>query len=398
MTDPNPFITEKLLNHIDYLGATIGPRGSTRPEERQAADYAFNQLEGLGYQPTTERFKSATSIYHPHILTSLLMLAAFIIYPLYGRTSAAVAAGLSVFALVSDLLELGFFPNPFRWVTPKGDSQNVFATLEPQHDPLQDLILVGHLDTHKAGKIFSSQGWVRFFQIFTTTAFAAFSFQVAFYLAGVIAQWDWLWYATISSAIAAIILLLICWEADQAPFSPGANDNASAVAMVLTLAEALKQAPLEHTRVWFALTGCEEVQHYGMINFLKRHKASWVNPKVLVFEMVGVAGPVWETKEGIIVPFKPDKELVKMVEAIVAAHPELGAYPAFIVGGNSEMADAHRAGLPAITFFGLTPDGRAPYWHQLADTPDKMDPEVLSRTYQFTTRFIEQIDLSAVLQ
>lgn len=395
MTTRHHDISEKLLYHINILAINIGPRGSTRPEERQAADYAFKHLNNLGYQPRMEHFKSATSIYIPHIITAVLMLIAFIIYPLFGRLSAAIAAGLSLFALVSDILELGFLPNPLRWVTPKGDSQNVFATLNPVDEHRQDLILVGHLDTHQTGKIFSSPGWVKFFQTFTTIAFAAFSAQVGFFLAGILAQWNWLWYASIPSALAALILLAICWEADRAPFSPGANDNASAVAMVLTLAEELKQSPLNHTMLWFVLTGCEEVQHYGMIDFIKRHKGEWLEPKVLVFEMVGVAGPAWETKEGIIVPFKPDQELVRIVEDIAEAHPDLGAYPAFIVGGNSEMADAHRAKLPAITFFGLTPDGQAPYWHQLADTPDKMDPSVLARTYQFTRLFIDRVDTRA---
>jgi hypothetical protein len=395
MPKPQQDISEKLLDHIHNLAERIGPRGSTRPEERQAADYAFQQLTSLGFQPRMEHFKSATSIYIPHIITAVLMLLAFIIYPLFGRLSAGITAGLSLFALVSDILELGFLPNPLRWVTPKGDSQNVFATLSPSSEHRQDLILVGHLDTHQTGKIFSSPGWVKFFQTFTTIAFATFSAQVGFFLVGIIAQWAWLWYASIPSALAAVVLLAICWEADRAPFSPGANDNASAVAMVLTLAETLRVDPLKHTRAWFVLTGCEEVQHYGMIDIIKRHKQEWLEPKVLVFEMVGVAGPSWETKEGIIVPFKPDQKLVQIVESIAAEHPDLGAYPAFIVGGNSEMADAHRAKLPAITFFGLTPDGQAPYWHQLADTPDKMDPDVLARTYEFTRLFIDRVDSNA---
>jgi hypothetical protein len=395
MTTLHQDISEKLLDHINILAVKIGPRGATRPEERQAADYAYQHLNNLGYQPRMEHFKSATSIYHPHMITAVLMLVAFILYPLFGRVSAAIAAGLSLFALVSDILELGFLPNPLRWVTPKGESQNVFATLDPGGDHRQDLILVGHLDTHQTGKIFSSQGWVKFFQSFTTIAFAAFSAQVGFFLAGILAQWNWLWYASIPSALAALILLAICWEANRAPFSPGANDNASAVAMVLTLAEEFHHAPLKHTRLWFVLTGCEEVQHYGMIDLIRHHKEKWLNPKVLVFEMVGVAGPAWETKEGIIVPFKPDRELVRIVEAIAEARPDLGAYPSFIVGGNSEMADAHRAKLPAITFFGLTPEGRAPFWHQLGDTPDKMDPSVLARTYEFTRLFIDRVDSDA---
>jgi acetylornithine deacetylase/succinyl-diaminopimelate desuccinylase-like protein len=388
----HPDIVKKLMGYIQTLAGTIGPRGATRPEEREAALYSAGVLQSLGYQPEMDTFQSATSIYHPHILASLLMLAAFVIYPLFGRWSAGIAAALSLVALVSDLLELGFINNPFRWVVPKGESQNVFATLAPAGNHEQDLILIGHLDTHQSGKIFSSRGWVAFFQNFTTLAFAAFSAQTAFFLVGILAQWDWLWFAAIPSALCALVLLAICWEANRAPFSPGANDNASAVAMVLTLAETLREDPLENTRVWFVLTGCEEVQHYGAIDFIRRHKPEFKEPKVLVFEMLGAAGPAWEIREGIIVPFKPDRKLRRIAENLAAAHPELGAYPSQITGGNSEMADAVRAGIPAITFFGLTPDGRAPYWHQMADTPDKMNPDILSRTYTFTLKFIRTLD------
>jgi hypothetical protein len=50
MSNPTPNIPQKLLDHIQALAGTIGPRGSTRPEERQAADYAFQHLQNLGYR------------------------------------------------------------------------------------------------------------------------------------------------------------------------------------------------------------------------------------------------------------------------------------------------------------------------------------------------------------
>jgi hypothetical protein len=387
--------SQQIYRHIKALAEDIGPRGSTRQGEKEAAAYCERHFQKMGYTTTTDLFKSAISIYHPHILASLLMLSGFVIYPLGERLSAAIAAGLCAIALISDLLELAFISNPFRLVVPKGNSQNVFTKLPPQAEHRQDLIILSHLDTHQSGKIFSSPRWVGFFQIFTTLAFVTFSAQMGFFLAGILAQWDWLWYASIPGALSALILLAICWEADHAPFSPGANDNASAVGMLLTLAENLKSTPPQHTQIWFVCTGCEEVQHYGAIDFFKKHKKAFKNPRVLVFEMLGAAGPAWETKEGIVIPFKPDPSLVKIAEDIAHAHPEWGAYPSFIVGGNSEMADAVRAGLPAITFFGLTPEGRAPYWHQMTDTLDKMDPDILQRTYTFTQAFIRTLDSQA---
>ena len=155
--------------------------------------------------------------------------------------------------------------------------------------------------------------------------------------------------------------MAMCIQADRTPFTAGANDNASAVGLVLTLAETLRTAPLQHTRVWLACTGCEEVQHYGAIDFFRRHRSALRNPHAIAFEMLGCAGPSWLTKEGIIVPFHADPGLVKLAEEIAAQHPELAAHPAQISGGNTEMADALRLGIPAITLSGQTRDrGFAP--------------------------------------
>jgi Zn-dependent M28 family amino/carboxypeptidase len=162
--------------------------------------------------------------------------------------------------------------------------------------------------------------------------------------------------------------------------------------MVLTLAKQFADKPLEHTRVFAVVTGCEEVQHYGMIDFYRRHRAEMKEPQAVIFEMLGCAGPAWELQEGIIVPFKSDARLAAMAERLSAAHPELKAYPTSISGGNSELSDAVRFKVPGITLFGITPDGEAPYWHTPQDTFDKMDPDVMERTWEFTRALVDEID------
>jgi hypothetical protein len=49
-------------------------------------------------------------------------------------------------------------------------------------------------------------------------------------------------------------------------------------------------------------------------------------------------------------------------------------------------------GIPAITLTGMLPDGNAPYWHQVEDTYDKIDPQVLERAFAFTSAFIRALD------
>jgi hypothetical protein len=380
------------LERIQFLSEEIGPRGPTGAGERKGAEYAQSEFTKFGLNPVWETFKSARSIFLPHLIGSLGMLIAFIIFPLGGTTTAVIAALLSILVLATELMELGFQNNLYRLILPKGESQNVHVVIPPSREHTGDLVIIGHLDSQRTPFIFRSPKHVKFYDNFVTVVFITFILQVVLYSLSVFFPWSWVWYATIPTAICSILLAAICIEADATPFTAGANDNATAAGMVLTLAEQLAKNPLEHTRVWAVCTGCEEVQHYGMIDFYWRHLGDLKNPKALVFEMLGCAGPAWLTREGIIVPFKADPGLVGIVESLAKEHPEWGAYPAKISGGNTEMADAVRNKIPAIALFGMTPEGIAPYWHQKADTFDKMDPEVMERTWEFTRALIREID------
>ena len=380
------------LEHVRVLSEEIGPRPPTREGERQGAEYACEKFKKLGLAPVGETYKSARSIFLPHLIGSVLMLAAFAIYPLGGNVTVIIAALLSILVLVSEVQELGFQDNFYRRILPKGESQNMHAVIQPHGEHKQDLVLVGHLDTQRTPFIFRSPKHVQVYDKLTTVFFITFIAQAVLYTLSLFVPWSWIWYATIPTALSAILLGAICIEADSTPFTAGANDNATAAGMVLTLAAHFARHPLQNTRVWAVCTGCEEVQHYGMIDFYKRHRSELKNPKAVVFEMLGCAGPSWLEKEGIIVPFKADRDLLKMVETLAAENPEWGAYSSTISGGNTEMADAVRFKVPAISLIGLTKEGYAPYWHQKADTFDKMDPDVMERTWALTTALIEKID------
>ena len=380
------------LSHIRALAVDIGPRGPTREGERLGAEYAKAQFEKYGLTPAWETFKSARSIFQPHLVGSLLMLLAFAIFPLGGRTTAIIAALLSILVLVSELQELGFQNNLYRMLLPKGDSQNVYAVIQPAAEHHQDLVLVGHLDSQRTPLVFRSPAWVKAYDRFTTVVFITFILQVVLYTLAIFFPWSWIWYATLPTAICAVLLAAMCLQADSTPFTAGANDNATAAGLVLTLAEHFKKDPLQHTRVFAVCTGCEEVQHYGMIDWYKRHRAELKNPRAVVFEMLGCAGPAWLTKEGIIVPFKADAEMVKQVERLAIEHPEWGAYEGKISGGNTEMADAVRAKVPAITLFGVSREGVYPYWHQVEDTYDKMNPAVMEKAWAMVMTVIQELD------
>ncbi len=380
------------LNHVRVLAQEIGPRGSTTEAERQGSEYCQRVLIDLGIQPQIETFQSARSIYQPHLLAMMIILAVFAIYPWAGRTTAVIATLLTVVAIVSQLLELSFRDNLLRRLVPKGSSQNVVATIPAAGEWGKDLVLIGHVDSHRTPLIFKSASWITAFKTFISISFFLILAQAILFFLGAIFQWAWIWPATFPTAVVAVLWIINSFQADSTPFSAGANDNATGAGLVLTLAEEFQFKPLQNTRIWLVCTGCEEVQHYGAADFFERHQDDLRQPSVVVFESLGCAGPAWLTKEGILVPFKADSNLVTLAEKVAQDNPTLGAYPAEVSGGNTEMADALLAGWPAITIGGIGPNGELPYWHQVGDTFDKMDPEVMDRAYAFVWSYIQELD------
>ena len=384
------------LKHIRVLAEEIGPRGSTQEGERRGHEYCRATLSELGLEARWESFRSAKSVFHPFLIVSLLMLLAFILYPLAGLTSAAVSAIIALATFVSALMELSLRDNPLRRVVPKGDSQNVFTVIQPMGLSKQDLVLIGHVDSQHTPLIFSSLRWLAVYQVFATSALISFAGMVLLYLIGIFTQWCWIWPVSGIGGVFAVLLLALCVQAVSTPFTRGANDNATAAGMILTLAEHFLQSPLENTRLWLVCTGSEEALHDGTIDFFRRHKKELTNPKTVVLESLGCAGPSWLEGEGIVLPILPDPSLVDLAEKVAMANPELDAYPSRVSGGVTEMSDAIRAGVPAITLMGLTRENVLPYWHQTADTLDKIDPEYLERNYAFAWHYFQAIDMQGM--
>jgi len=380
------------LAHVKALAVGIGPRGPTREGERRGAEYAKASFSRSGLQPVWETFRSARSPFQPHIWGSFIVLVAFAIFPLGGAVTAGIAAVLTVAVIISQLQELGFHDNLLRALVPKAESQNVFAIIPPKSEHARDLVLVGHVDTQRTPLIFRTPTWVKVFDKFTMVSFIAFVWQAIDFILATIFTLPWAWLASIPTAVCAALLAALCIEAECTPFTAGANDNASAVGLVLTLARRLAKSPLERTRVFAVVTGCEEVEHAGMIDFYRRHRSELKAPRAIVFELIGCAGPSWLVREGIIVPFRSDPQLRRTAERLAAEHPEWNAYPSSVSGGNTEVADAVHFKVPAIALGGMTRAGVLPYWHQRQDTFDKMDPGVMARSWKMTLALIQEID------
>ncbi len=384
----------RCLEHIRHLSVNIGPRGSTTAAEAAAAAYAWGVLDKLHLSPRMQRLTSATSAWRPFALAVTLALLAVAVYPLAGRVTAILATLLAATTLVSAYLDLNFTTNPIRWLLPKRSSQNVWAVIPAAGTPTQRLVLVGHLDSHRTPFVFRSPLHLRVFQVLVTAGFVSMAALVLLYIAGSIVQSDIIYLISLAPAALLILDLIMTVQPDMTPYTPGANDNASGAALVLTLAERLKDEPLANTEVWAVNSGCEEVGCYGAAAFLREHRGELGDACFIALDTVAGpgSGPCYITREGMTRPYRSDPGLAALADQIAADQPELGAYSKVMPLGFTEGAIGIKNGMPSLTFVNLRPDGVLPYWHRPDDVFENVDADVLARTQAFVWELLQRID------
>ena len=392
MKDRSPSAAQAMA-HIHCLTEVIGPRGSTTPEERQAAEYARGVLHGLGVEDVrVEEFESASSTWRPYAVCALLALLAVAIYPLAGRVGALAAALLSALDFYWAYRELNFTDNPIRRLLPKGKSQNVIGIIPPDGEARKKVVLIGHLDSQRTPLLFRTTLLVTVFMAIVALGFLSLAGNALLYLLGALTGWP-LFYA-ISWGVAglALIVLLLCLQADLTPYTKGANDNASAVGVNLSLAERLVKEALQQTEVWILCSGCEEVGCYGMLAFLKAHKDELRQAYFIDLEGVGIGQLHYASREGMTKAYPSHPELVAMAEKVAARRPELIAGPKVLPAGYTETGVVVKEGLKGITIIALSPQGFLPYWHQPEDTIDKIEEETLAKAHEFVWEMMREID------
>jgi hypothetical protein len=382
------------MNHIRYLAETIGPRGSTTPEEAEAARYAARALQEAGVEPVTESFASARSAWYPYALFAGLLLLGELLFWVGGRWGAIAALVVALPSLFSVLLELAFRANPLRWLLPKGPSQNVWGLIPSADEAREQVVIMGHLDSHRTPLAFSTDRWVKLFGTLVPLALVSSLLLIVLFAIGVATE-GWLWrVASAPLGLITLGLLSITLQADRTPYSAGANDNASGAAVVLSIAERLARHPLRHTAVWAVLSGCEEVGCYGAETFARNHgrelgKAIWI-----VLDSVGGlgAGPAYLTSETFLLACRSDPDLLALADRVAGGSPDLGAYSHAFAGAYTEGAIGVKHGFRVLTFVGSRRDGALPEWHRPTDTVENVDPAVVERTETFLWRLLHEID------
>lgn len=381
----NTTLPESLRDSAAYLAETIGTRPAGSPAERRAQDWLADQLSRLGYRCEWQEFAFAPlpSFFPYYSLASLWLMAAIWLLPAVPWP--AVLAPLWVSLLPALRMRLQYrLPRTAR-------SQNLLCLPEKTTPEELDLLLVAHVDTARA--LPYAEGIVYALRVNRQAVFIRAAWIAAFFGGLVILQIA-VPPLLIGLAAALISLLGAAYigldyydqRGSGGVFTPGANDNASGVAVLLELARWLAGQPQFQRKVGFLFTGAEEAGLFGA-----RHAAGQLKPlhqslRVLSVDTVG-SGDSLRIFSGVRGwrAFFTDPGLNRQLQT---ADPSARLYLAERRSGDFEPFV--RAGFCAS---GIETSGTPAFWrayHTRRDDLSLLDAGRMAQTCQTLQRWIEQ--------
>jgi hypothetical protein len=310
---------------------------------------------------------------------------------MFGGPSVAIASGALL--MLCGAVMYGFTrvrDVPWERLIARSDSQNVIATIPASQPSGRRIFLVGHLDSNKQRFMMPppNPAWMK--RMVTLLTLLPVGLGAIFTMPG----GDWLRIAAgaIFLLIGSVPLLMFVRDEMQ-PVVEGANDNATAVSILLGVAEALQAQPLRQSEVVLLFTGCEESGCAGMEAYLKQYRPYQENTYWIDIEMVGTGNLCYVTKHGVsdLAQYTPAPEMVTLAAQAAAEHPELA-----VTGKDmlilEEVSNLRFYNYNAICIAGYNAQGYLPNWHRVSDTLENIEPETLSRAAQYTWTLMNTID------
>jgi hypothetical protein len=380
------FQAGRAFEHIDKLAYEIGPRLAGSRGDRLAAEYIRSQFSNLGLETQVHEFRFVDRQLRRKVMAFLFGVPFLLI--LFLPPSLSLLLWLTVLILWRLLGKL----------LPKRSSRNIVARLEAG-EPKKTIALSAHFDSApcRVGRRFA---------LFIRLSFPPISISVLLILIAhalwEIEIWKLVW--TLLAVYFAPLCVYLFRTGSTKRVSPGANDNASGVAVLLEVARALAESPPQDTRVIFIASGAEE---QGLVGMKKIMKERVLPSGAVVLNLDGVGfgpQPYIIQGNGLLRKVRTSEKLnLVLSESIERTRlkPELWWVPF----SRHDHLPPLKAGFDATTLTFDRPDGRrgwlvkvfrlrnardrvCPHLHTEGDLPDRLEPKTIERTGEIVLNFV----------
>ena len=178
----------------------------------------------------------------------------------------------------------------------------------------------------------------------------------------------------IAGAAMSAVGVAVFADIARSPIVPGANDNLSAVALIVALAERLRERPVHGVRVLLVSLGAEEILQGGIYGFMARHKHELDRDRTYFLNFDTVGSPELIMLEGEGTTFMEDYYHRPFRDLVVRA-AERAEAPLRRGMRSRNSTDAvlmSRAGYPTACFSSIDRHKALSNYHQMSDTPENL--------------------------
>lgn len=362
---------------VDELAPLERRAGS--PEEERAARWIADRLEraGCGARVEQETFRDG----YAALLTGLCaagVVAGTAALSRRGRLAGAAVSAAAAAAIADDVSN---GPRVVRRATAASRTTwNVVAELGDPAAP-RTLVVLAHHDAAPTGRIFDDRLQSALGERFPgvleriDTALPLWWPVVAspaLVAAGALRRRRGLVRAGLAGcALAAAAFADIA----RSPVVPGANDNLSAVAVLVALAERARERPVDDLRILLVSCGAEEVLQGGIHGFAARHFPRLDRERTWVLNLDTVGSPELVLLEGEG-PLVMEDYFDRRFRDLVARAAERAGLPVrrgMRARASTDAVVPSRAGYPTATLTSMNRYKALSNYHRPSDTPENLD-------------------------
>jgi hypothetical protein len=363
--------------------------------EREAAEWIAARLRAAGADARIEAEEVSSTFYLPIGLLSAVGAAGGVAALLGARRLGAAAGAAAAAGLWEDLT--GGSRRPARRLLPRATIRNVVAETG-NRAAQRTLVIVAHHDAARTSFVFDETLPRAFVTHLPNLAarldrwpplMGLVALAPALVAAGSLVRHRWL-VATGTAMAAASAAVMADMGTNEVV--PGANDNLSSVAVLVAVAEALRERPVSGLRVLLVSTGAEEANQEGMLAFARRHFASLPKETTtfLALEMLGSGELTIVEGEGFLRRYDyPEAFRDELAAAGAAAriHVRRGLRTTYA----SDALIPRRAGYQGGMLCSLNEYLLPSEYHKPTDTPDRLDWDCVADGARVTEALIRRM-------
>jgi acetylornithine deacetylase/succinyl-diaminopimelate desuccinylase-like protein len=380
----------ELRERIERLAAI--ERGSASPGEAEAAELIAAELREQGARVELEREPAHGTYWWP---VGLLTAASALAGARLGRFAAVVTGLFSAAAVTNDIT--GGSQWFRRTFLPRRETTNVVAELGDADAP-HTVVLVAHHDAAHSGLVFHPDAPRALLRRFPKLAEDANTTPGT------------MWGAVGGPLLVALgalfglrrlrgvgTFLSVGYTAAMADIGlrrvvPGANDNLTAVAVLLSLARSLRAEPVDGVRVILLSTGSEESFMEGMQGFARRHFPELDRGRTtfVCVDTVGSPNLLALEGEGMVWMNEYPKDLLALVQR-TAAELDIELVPDLRLRNATDGLLALRAGYPTVALCSVDDLKIPTNYHWPTDTPENVDYSTVADCARLCRRLVERL-------